>query len=318
MKLLILGASGFVGRSVCSILTTSKGNLEIIEHSGRADCDLREYKSTLDYFATISPDLIINLAAHVGSLKYVTDYAKQVYSENTNMSSNIYSTLSFLEKPTSLINVVANCVYPGRNDILIEKDVYDGDVHQSVFSYGMSRRHLLSLASCYQGRSCINSINFVAPNMFGPGDSNDPVKAHALNAILGKFCRVERETKNKSVEIWGSGKPIREWLFAPDLGRFLVDFISNGENVSKEQLGLLNIAQGKGFSVTEITKEIAKHFDPSIDVNYNLSFPDGAASKILSDSLFRERYPHFKFTNFQTSVANTVAYYKEMNNENRT
>lgn len=318
MKLLILGASGFVGRSVCSVLKKSKINLELIEHSGRSSCDLTSYKKTLEYLGDNSPDIIVNLAAHVGSLKYVTDFAKRVYTENTNMSSNIYSALSHLQKTTSLINVVANCVYPGRHSTLIEKDVYDGEVHPSVFSYGMSRRHLLSLASCYQGSSCVNSINFVAPNMFGPGDSNDPIKAHALNAILGKFCRAERELNNKSVEIWGTGKPIREWLFAPDLGRFLVDFISNEDHVLGEQLGLLNIAQGKGYSISEITREIAKHFDPSIDVSYNLSFPDGAASKVLSDILFRERFSHFNFTNFQTAVAETVTYYKEMNNETLT
>ena len=264
MKLLILGANGFVGKSVSSILKAYKDDLQVNEHCGRNDCDLRDYDQTLIYLQKISPDIIINLAAHVGSLKYVSEHAREVYIDNSTMTNNLYKALSFLEMPTSLINIVANCVYPSNNDVLLEKGVLNGEVHESVFSYGMSRRHLLSMARCFHGKSCIKSINLIAPNMFGPGDSSDPVKAHALNAILGKFCRAERHNSNKTVEIWGSGKPVREWLYAPDLGRFLARFIISGDYDAEKMITILNVAQGAGFSISEITAEIAKHFGSEI------------------------------------------------------
>ena len=309
MKVLVLGSSGFVGGAVIDELSKVITPNELISHSGRFDCDLLHGDDTEQYIREASPDLIINLAAHVGSLKYVTEHADSVYLDNSLMISNLYRALKILKKPVTIFNVVANCVYPGHKSDLHENDVLNGLVHDSVFSYGMTRRHLIALGHCFEGNTKVKTYNFVAPNMFGPGDSTDPEKAHALNAILSKFVKAESE--KGSVEVWGTGTPIREWLFAPDMGRFFAHVLTERLHEREGFPRVLNVAQGVGHSVREIVDEISMHFSPNIPVHYNTEYPDGAAAKIMGDKKFRDWFPQFEFTNFSTAVLNTVSAYTE-------
>ena len=112
------------------------------------------------------------------------------------------------------VNIVAGCAYPGylEKDELHESDFWDGDLHDSIFSYGFSRKATVVYGKALYKQYGFNSIHLVLANMFGPGDHFDPEQSKALAALIRKIYEA-KINKKKVVEIWGTGKPFRDWLY---------------------------------------------------------------------------------------------------------
>ncbi|HEY4784586.1 MAG TPA: NAD-dependent epimerase/dehydratase family protein, partial [Bacteroidales bacterium] len=238
MKILVLGGSGFVGTNVCQLLKNQ--NYDIKSASLRDGFDFTNFSSTIECFKKYEPDIIINLAAKVGSLNFVTQQAADVIDVNMRMLLNIFKAVEETSDKLVLINPVANCGYPGTINEYSEEKFWDGKVHQSVIAYGNTRRMIEILAECYKMQYGLKIINFFVPNMYGPFDSTDPNKAHALNALVSKIVKANFE-KRREFEVWGSGIAVREWLFAKDFGKIIAQTIENLDSfVYKETV---NIAQ---------------------------------------------------------------------------
>lgn len=155
----------------------------------------------------------------------------------------------------------------------------------------------------------IRSIYLLVPNMYGPYDSTDPNKAHALNALISKFVKAAR-SGGSEIEIWGTGVAIREWLFAPDFARILATIL-----VDINRVGLaepINIAQNFGLSVRELVTIINTYFGNSFEVKWNSQMPDGAPKKVMDDVRFRKIFPEFKFTPLEHGIRETVDYYQSI------
>ena len=138
----------------------------------------------INFLKDIKPDVIINLSANVGSLNYVARNAADVFDSNLNMLLNLYKGVKELIPKTVIINPVANCSYPGNLDFYSEDKYWDGAVHDSVLSFGSTRRMMIVTSECYKIQYGIRSVNYLVPNLYGPFDSTDPDKAHALNALI--------------------------------------------------------------------------------------------------------------------------------------
>lgn len=309
MNVLVLGGNGFVGKNVVQHLTQDK-TLKVFEVSLSKGVDLRFEGNVLRAFEEFSPNFIVNCAAHVGSLNYVTQYAAEVISNNAQMILSLYSALSKYNKSAVVINPIANCAFPGVADIYKETEWQNGPIHESVLSYGNSRRFLWAVSECYKMQYGIRSINLFVPNMYGPHDSTDPNKAHALNALISKFTKAELNKENE-ITVWGTGKVIREWLYAPDFAR-VVGLIIQSKELQESLNKPMNIGQNWGLSISELANIINCNFNKSFEIKYDLSKPDGAPRKVMSDELFRRIFPSFEFTKFENGIKETVSYYKSV------
>jgi GDP-L-fucose synthase len=182
---LVLGGTGFVGQNVSDVLR--EAGVEYISVSRAKGIDLRDLASIQGLLHRTRPRFIVNCAAHVGSLNYVTQQAADVVVDNTRMILCLYEAVA-RECPEALvINPIANCAYPATVNTFEEDHWWDGHLHRSVLSYGSTRRMLWSVAECFQMQHSIRSIHFLVPNMYGPYDSTDPNKAHALNALISNL-----------------------------------------------------------------------------------------------------------------------------------
>lgn len=306
-KIAVLGGTGFVGRNVCECLDDAGKRYDIA--SRKTGTDLRDLDQCIEFFSQAKPDYIINCAAHVGSLNYVSEQAADVILDNTKMIISMYEAISRECPKAVVINPIANCAYPGKADTYIEDRWWDGALDRSVLSYGSTRRLLWTAGESFDMQYGIRSISLLVPNMYGPYDSTDPNKAHALNALVSKFVKAQK-TGQKELEIWGSGIAIREWLYARDFGRIIVHILTHPKMHGLSEP--LNIAQNYGLSVRELVDIINSYFDYSGKIRYDPTKPDGAPKKVMDDRRFRKVFPDFAFTPFEEGIKNTIAYYESV------
>jgi GDP-L-fucose synthase len=153
----------------------------------------------------------------------------------------------------------------------------------------------------------MNSFNFLIPNTFGPGDYADPNRTHALNGMIIRMIKAHRERKSE-FEIWGTGKPIREWAYIEDV----VKILKRALVLQKDLTYPVNIAQNKGYSIRGSAELIAKGIGYRGKLVYNTDYQDGAPKKVLDNRRFRGLFPDYKFINHEEAIRRTIRYYESV------
>ncbi len=304
-KILVLGGTGFLGKHVTSLMK-SKRQYKIFSLSRKEGTDIRDIQALKKKLERIKPDVIINAAAHVGSVHYAISFAADMVHDNMQMLLNLYLSVKDICPKVKIINPISNCSYPGDANIHSEPDWEQGKVHDTVLPYASTRRMIYALARSYEKQYGIISINWLVANAYGPGDYSDPNKVHALNGIIIRLIKAQR-AKDKTFEIWGTGKPVREWAYIQDVATILVRSIT-----LKSQIYPLNLAQNKAYSIKQIATMVAKELDYKVKFTFNIKFPDGAPTKKLDNKLFKKQYSKFKFTPIDKGIANTIDYYNSI------
>lgn len=306
-KVLILGGYGFLGKNLNQIFGQDE-NYIIKNESRRTGVNVLDYNVLKAAVFNFDPDIIINAVAHVGSVKYVMENPVSVAHDNIQMVLNIFKVCDELNKELLLINPLSNCAYPDTNNIQVESEFWSGPMHHSVQPYGISKKVICTLTDAYRKEnSKLNVVNLIMPNAFGPGDYMDPVKVHALNGIILRMINAQY-ANDKEFVLWGSSKPIREWLFMQDAARIMYKIIDEQLDIPE----LINIGQEQGFSIRESAEVIRKLLDYDVEFKIDLSYPDGTPKKVMSSKLFRKYFPTFEFTTYKEGIRKSIEYYKSI------
>lgn len=304
LRVAILGGTGFAGRNVRNALEEAGITCEVFSRT--TGCDLLDVETSWAKLDRFRPDYVVNCAAVVGSVNYVSDFAADVVDLNMRMLLNVYKIAQHL-RTVVIVNPIANCSYPGVMDVFAESAMWDGPIHPSVLSYGSTRRMMGVLATCYHSQFGVRSVNLVVPNMYGPYDSTNPNKTHALNALVIKFVRAVAE-KAPEVEVWGTGKPIRESLYVKDFAAIVRRVVEE----RADEMAPVNLAQNRGQSVRELVDIVSSMVGYSGRVVYDTRYQDGSPKKVMDDKYFRTRFPDFRFTSLEQGLRETIAYYREI------
>lgn len=308
-KILVLGNTGFIGKEVVHQLTghqvfgLSRHSLEP-QVARKYTCDITDAHEFTLILNAIKPDVIINCAAHAGSVHYAMRSPASMYYDNMMMLLNMYEAVKQISPLTKIINPISNCSYPGGSLIQTESEWEDGPVHPSVMSFANTRRNIYHLASCYKNEHGIKSVNLIFPNAYGEGDSTDPDHTHALNGLIIRMIKAKRRG-DTTFEIWGSGNPKREWIYVKDVASMLIKGID-----IDEQIHPLNVAQNKSYSINEITRVIGDLLEYHPQLVSNTSFADGDMVKQLDNMKFSHSY-EFKFTPLKDGILNAISYYEK-------
>ncbi len=303
MKILVLGGTGFIGGKIFDRLVAD--GHEVSRTSRSLGTDLLEYKSFRSLLEKENPDLIYNLASHGGSMMYVRKYAADVYADNVQMCLNVYRAVLDFNPNIKIIQPFSNCSYPGDSAVQEEKNWLNGGVHQSVFSFGNSKRAIYYLSQCYYNQYGVRTVNLLLPNTYGPGDSLDPTKTHALNGMVIRMLKAQQNKEDNFV-VWGTGSPVREWAYVDDF----VEVMVRAMKIDHLEYPV-NVGQEKGYSIKESALLIKEACGFTGDLVFDTSYQDGDPVKILSTDLFKQNFPDFKFFDHKEGIKNTVKYYTE-------
>lgn len=305
-KIILVGGFGFLGKNLQEVFKND--NYKVFPISRKNGYDLLEKNKIKKLIEDVNPDYIVNCAAYVGSLEYVNNHVADVISNNILLGLNLWEILKEVNFQGIVINPISNCTYPGKADLQKEEEWWDGMVHPSIISYGTAKKTIYMVNKCYEKQYGIKTINIIMPNSYGEYDYEDENRVHALNGIIIRMLKMVKKGE-KQFTVWGSGTPIREWGYMPDTARFIKYIIDND---IIELPNPINLGQGKGHTINEITQMIKSHIDEDIIISNDISKIDGDPIKILDGNLFRKEFPDFEFTDLDRGIQNTINYYKEI------
>lgn len=302
MKVLVLGATGFVGKWVVEKLKRLKPDFKLSKTSLSLGVDLRDKKQTIDLFKKDNPDYVINCAAYVGGIQYGYLHPAEIFYKNMQMILNIFEACKNY-KVKRLIQPLANCAYPSGEHYFKEEKFWNGPLHESVFVYGMTRKMMWTGAWAYLKQYDLDTISLILSNMYGPEDHFEEVRSHALGALVKKIVDAKLDNR-KEVIIWGTGNPVREWLYVEDGAEALVRALD-----IKPYLDIINIGHGQGISIKDLAYLIKEIVGWQGEFVFDTSKPDGALYKTVDGSRGKELLGWMPQSNLENGIKKAVEYY---------
>ena len=272
-NILLIGSQGFLGSHVKNLLDQNHVNYQEIKN--KKDVDIRNLEELDKFVRQNEFKSIINCSAFVGGIAFGYKYQADLLQINSLMAVNIYE-MAKKYKIEKVINPISNCVYPGHLELYEEKNFWNGPPHESVFNYGLSKRLMVGLGESFYQQYGITTSNVIMSNMYGPHDHFEEERSHALGAIIKKVSDAKK-SQSKSIEIWGTGKPIREWLYVEDGAKALVNSLNLNDGSY-----LFNVGINKGSSINEISDMISHAFNWDGNFVYDSSKPDGVMKKTVN------------------------------------
>lgn len=300
-KVFVAGGTGFLGKSIIKKLDSRK--IDYVTTSLSLGVDFRDSKQTLNFFKKNKPDIVIHAAAYIGGIKFGLDHAGEVYYNNILISTNLIEAAR-ITKVDRFISPIANCAYPDVvNKDFKEDEFWNGPLHESVMVYGMVRKAQWAQTWAYARQYGMKFVNLILPNMYGPGDYFDVERSHALGALIMKISRAKKE-KAKDFMVWGTGRPVREWLYVDDGAEALVRAIDVNYFVEP-----VNIGVGKGISINDLVILIQKIADYKGKIVFDKSKPDGAPYKVMDATLCRKIFKWKPTTDLEKGIRTTYQWY---------
>lgn len=305
--ILVTGCTGFLGKRVCRLLELQ--GLPYLGISRQNGPDLRERRETLAFFQENQPTQVINCAAFVGGIQFGYKHPAELFQNNLLMTLNLLEAVH-VSKVSRLVNPISNCAYPGDATFFKEEEFWNGVLHESVMVYGLARKASWVGAWAYAKQYGLDVINLILSNMYGPEDHFEEERSHALGALIMKIVRA-KQTRQVQVVVWGSGKPVREWLHVDDGAEAMIRALNVAPYVDP-----INIGIGKGISIWEMATLIKDLVGYDGELVLDTSKPDGAPYKTVDGSRGSHHFGWSPSRDFKQGVTETIQWYLEHGEKN--
>jgi len=272
MTILVAGATGLAGSAIFRELT-SMGK-SVVGVSSK-DVDLLDRDATFNYINSLKPKIIIDAAAKVGGISANNNYPVEFLSENLQIQTNLIDAAHSV-KVEKFVFLASSCVYPKSCPQPIKEEyVLTGALESTNSAYAIAKLAGIELIKAYRKEFGHRWISVMPTNLYGPNDNFDLESSHVFPALIRKFIEAKKSDA-KSVNLWGTGKPRREFLHVEDLAKAIMFCLDNYD--SDQQI---NIGTGIDLTVAELAEKIAKNTGFTGSINWDVTRGDGTPQKVL-------------------------------------
>lgn len=272
-KIYIAGHRGMVGSAILRNLE-AKGYSNFILRTS-SELDLKDQQAVIRFFEKEKPDYVFLAAAKVGGINANNIYRAEFLYDNLSIQNNVIHC-SYLQGVKKLLFLGSSCIYPKlAPQPLKEKYILSGELEPTNEPYAIAKIAGIKLCEAYRDQYTCNFISVMPTNLYGVNDNYHPDNSHVLPALIRRFH--EAKVSNQAeVVIWGSGKPLREFLFADDMADASVFLM---ENYDKKEF--VNIGTGKEISINNLAELVKTIIGYTGNIVYDSSKPDGTPRKLL-------------------------------------
>jgi len=274
-KIYIAGHNGMVGSAIWRTLT-AKGYTNLIGCSSK-QLDLKNQQAVKDFFATEKPEVVIDAAAKVGGILANNDFPFQFLMENMQMQNNLIDT-ALQSGVDKFIFLGSSCIYPKlAPQPLKEEYLLTDSLEPTNEWYAIAK--ITGVKACQAIRKQFGKdyVSLMPTNLYGTHDNFDLNSSHVLPAMIRKFHQAKMN--NDAVELWGSGTPMREFLFVDDMAEAVVFALEN-----KLPEYLYNVGTGQDLTIKQLAETIQKMVGHQGDIVWDTAKPDGTPRKLMDVS----------------------------------
>ncbi len=278
-KIYIAGHNGMVGSAIVRLL--QKEGFSNIIYRRSSELDLIEQSSVREFFKAEKPEFVFLAAARVGGILANKTYRANFLYDNLMIASNVIHA-SYESKVTKLLFLGSSCIYPKlAPQPLKEEYLLTGELELTNEPYAIAKIAGIKLCEAYRDQYGVNFISAMPTNLYGPNDNYDLQTSHVLPALIKKF-HLAKENNRPSVEIWGTGSPLREFLHVDDLAEACLHLMQNYDDKQ-----FINIGSGSDISIKDLALLIKRLVGFEGELTFDHSKPDGTPRKLMDVSCLK-------------------------------
>ena len=312
-KIYVAGHNGMVGSALTNELKQRGYTNLILKDS--SILNLVKQNEVETFFKIEKPEIVIIAAAKVGGILANNTYRAEFIYDNLMIEANIINA-AYQTACEKLIFLGSSCIYPKLAPQPLKEEYLLSDyLEYTNEPYAIAKIAGIKLCESYYTQYGSNFYSLMPTNLFGPNDNFDLEKSHVLSALIRKFHEAKLN-KGKSVTIWGSGKPLREFLYVDDLADAVLFMLENiyAKTIYEEGISHLNIGTGKDISINELANLVGGIIGFEGDILYDSSKPDGTPRKLMDVSRLTELGWKYK-TELRDGITTTYEWFLEHVNE---
>ncbi|MFO8052478.1 MAG: GDP-L-fucose synthase [Candidatus Omnitrophota bacterium] len=298
----VTGGKGFLGSYVLAEL--QKNNCKNIFIPDEKDYDLTNLEAVRQMYKDADPDIVIHLAAKVGGIGANRAKPGEFFYDNAIMGLQLIEEArkNGIQKFVTLGTI---CCYPKFTPVPFkEENLWDGYPEETNAPYGLAKKMLLVQSQSYRAQYDFNSIYLMPVNLYGPRDNFNPQSSHVIPALIKK-CIDAKEQGKKEIVVWGSGAPTREFLYAGDAARGIIE-ATKKYNKSDP----VNLGAGFEISIKDLVDLIAKLTGFTGKIIWDKTRPDGQPRRRLDTQKADQKFGFKAEMPFEEGLKKTIDWYK--------
>lgn len=302
-RILVTGGAGFLGSRVVTKLKLKGCRYISIPRS--KDCDLTNLENVIRLYQDFRPDIVIHMAAKVGGINANIAAPGEYFYQNIIMGiylieqARIFGVQKF-------VAIGSACSYPKIPPAIPfrEEDLWNGYPEETNAPYAFAKKMLIIQSQAYGSQFGLRSVNLILNNLYGPRDKFDPGVSHVVAALIKKFVDAIEKGENE-VSVWGTGAPLREFLYVDDAASAVILATEKCE-ISEP----INIGTGKEISIRDLAELIANLTGFKGKIIWDLSKPDGQPRRCLDTSKAEKAFSFKARTSIKDGLKETIKWYR--------
>jgi len=282
-KIFVAGHRGMVGSAIVRQLEAIGYN-NIITRT-RSELDLVNQEVAADFFSTEKPDAVFFAAAKVGGIHANSTYPAEFIYENMMMECNVVHQ-AYVNGVQKLLFLGSSCIYPKlAEQPMTESALLSGTLEETNEPYAIAKIAGIKLCESYNRQYGVDYRSVMPTNLYGPQDNFHPENSHVIPALLRRFHEAKLNGDTQVIA-WGSGKPMREFLFVDDMAAASIHVMNldkeTYESNTSPMLSHINVGTGIDCTIRELVETVAKVTGFIGDIYFDASKPDGAPRKLMN------------------------------------